>query len=112
MARLRLDYKKFVERATEVVVIGPEGEEVFKYHWKRGEYPFVGIADPDHKIADLYNQQFNLLKMGRMPAHLLIDKSGYIRFQHHGDSMRDIVDNKFIFILLDKINPETELNNN
>ena len=112
MAQLRLDYKKFVERATEVVVIGPEDEKVFDYHWKRGEYPFVGIPDPEHKIADLYNQRFNLLKMGRMPALLLIDKCGYVRFQHHGDSMRDIVDSKFVFNLLDKINPETEVNNN
>jgi peroxiredoxin len=112
MAQLRLDYEKFVQRTTEIVVIGPEDEEVFEYHWKRGEYPFVGIADPKHKIADLYNQQFKILKMGRMPAHIIIDTDGFIRFQHHGDSMRDIVDIKFVLNLLDKINAGTELVNN
>jgi peroxiredoxin Q/BCP len=112
MAQLRLDYEKFLERETEVIVIGPEDEDVFRYHWKRGGYPFVGIADPDHKIADLYNQQFNLLKMGRMPAHFVINKCGFIRFQHHGDSMHDIVGNKSVLNLLDKINAETELTNN
>jgi len=108
MAQLRLDYGKFLVNEVEVIAIGPEEEQVFRYHWKRGEYPFVGIADPDHKIADLYNQQVNILRMGRMPAQVIIDKNGYIRYKHHGDSMRDILDNKFVLNLFDKINSEIE----
>jgi peroxiredoxin len=111
MAQLRRDYEKFKERGVEVIIIGPEEEEVFRYHWKKGEYPFVGIADPDHKIADLYNQQVKILKMGRMPAQVIIDRDGFIRSQHHGVSMRDILENTTVLNLFDKINSENEIIN-
>lgn len=71
-------------------MVGPEGEKEFDYHWERNNYPFVGIPDPEHRIADLYGQTVNLLKIGRMPAQVFIDKEGRIRHQHFGDSMRDI----------------------
>ena len=52
--------------------------------------PFVGLPDPDHEVLDLYGQQFKILKMGRMPAEFVVDRSGLIQFVHYGKSMRDI----------------------
>ena len=93
MAQLRQEYGEFVNRGVEILVIGPEDEGTFKYHWEKTDLPFIGIPDPDHQIADLYGQTVNLLKLGRMPAQVIIDKGGYIRYQHFGDSMRDITSN-------------------
>jgi len=69
--------------------------------------PFVGTADPKHVIANLYGQKVKLLKLGRMPALMVIDKEGKIRYQHYGDSMSDIPSNEEILSLLDNLNKES-----
>ncbi len=111
MAQLRRDYDKFVDKGVEILVIGPEDEEVFKYHWEKNNNPFIGIPDPDHQIADLYGQTVNLLKLGRMPAQVIIDKGGYIRYQHFGDLLRDITSNQYVLKVFDHLNEESDPNN-
>ena len=49
------------------------------------------------------------IQMGRMPAQVLIDKSGRIRYRHFGNSMADITDNRQILALLDELNQEVEI---
>jgi peroxiredoxin Q/BCP len=106
MAQLRQDYKGFVERNTEVIAVGPDSRRAFKDYWQANEMPFIGLADPNHVVAKQYSQEVNLLKFGRIPAQLLIDKSGTIRYLHYSNSMSDIPDNQEIFELLDEINNE------
>ena len=112
MAQLRQDYNKFTERETEILVVGPEDKAAFEDYWNEHDLPFVGLPDPDHRIANLYGQQVKLLQMGRMPAQVLIDKSGRIRYRHFGNSMADITDNRNILVLLDALNQEEELDSN
>jgi peroxiredoxin len=108
MAQLRRDYQKFIERETEILVVGPDVQAAFKDYWEKHDLPFIGLPDPDHRIANLYGQQVKLLQMGRMPAQVLIDKSGIIRYHHLGNSMADIIDNRKILSLLDELNQEVE----
>ena len=63
--------------------------------------PFIGIHDPEHKVANLYGQEFNILKLGRMP-------DGNLRLKHKGKFIGDILSNKKILALLDEINREEE----
>jgi len=100
MAQLRQDYSLFEEKDTVVAAIGPEDKETFAKYWKEHDMPFPGIPDPEHRIADLYKQKVNLLKLGRMPAQVIIDKQGIIRYIHYGNSMKDIPDNQDILKLL------------
>jgi peroxiredoxin Q/BCP len=104
MAQLRQDYQKFVGNDAEIIVIGPESRKSFALYWDRENFPFVGAPDPDHRIADLYRQEVKLLKLGRLPALMVIDKEGAIRYRHYGESMRDIPDNSEILSILDKLN--------
>jgi peroxiredoxin Q/BCP len=69
--------------------------------------PFIGLPDPKHKVANLYGQEVKLLKLGRIPALLLINKKGHVCYQHYSDSMSDIPENSLILGLLDKINSES-----
>lgn len=101
---MRDDYAEFTFRQTEILAIGPDGPRAFQRYWEENNIPYVGLPDPKHEIADLYKQQVNLLKLGRLPAAMLLDKAGNLRYQHYGDSMADIPDNKLFFILLDTIN--------
>ena len=106
MAQLRQDYQKFIMRDAEIVAIGPESTDTFTAWWSKHNMPFPGLPDPDHTVAKLYGQQVKLLKLGRLPAQMVIDKKGLIRFVHHGNSMADIVENDKIITLLDQLNGE------
>ena len=103
MAQLRQDYLLFQERDTIVVAVGPEDRETFAKYWKENGMPFTGIPDPKHKVAGLYGQEVSITKLGRMPAQMVIDKNGILRYVHYGRSMKDIPANKEILDLLDDI---------
>lgn len=100
MAQLRQDYEGFVSLDTEVVVVGPESAEAFKNYWEKEKLPFIGLPDPEHKVLKLYGQEVSLFKLGRMPAQMLIDKAGMVRFVHYGHSMTDIPSNEALMDLL------------
>ncbi len=107
MAQLRQDYSEFTRRQTEVLVVGPEDRPTFAQYWRDQELPFVGLPDPTHQVANQYGQQVKLLKLGRLPALLVIDKQGQICYRHYGHSMSDIPDNREILNLLDTLNGGT-----
>ncbi len=101
MAQLRQDYEKFVKLNTEILVAGPEKAEAFKDYWAKENLPFIGLPDPEHKVLKLYGQEVKIFKLGRMPAQVMIDKSGKVRFVHYGHSMTDIPENKELIELLE-----------
>ena len=111
MAQLRQDYSSFLERNSDIVVIGPEGAEKFKNYWLENDLPFIGLPDPRHNILKLYGQQIKIFKFGRMPAQVIIDRNGIARYVHYGKSMSDIPQNKELLELLDAINFEFNSNN-
>jgi len=100
MAQLRQDYQRFKELDTKIIVIGPEKAESFLKYWEKNDLEFIGLPDPKHRILKLYGQEVNLFKLGRMPAQMLIDKSGVLRYVHYGHSMADIPENKEILSLI------------
>ena len=104
MAQLRQDYQEFVKREAEVVVVGPEDQEAFASYWEKEDMPFVGCPDLDHSVANRYGQEVKLLKMGRLPAMMVIDKIGEIVYCHYGDSMKDFAENQEVLALLDRLN--------
>ena len=106
MAQLRQDYPQFVDQQAEIVVVGPEDSRAFEDYWQKEALPFVGLPDPDHRVANLYGQQVKLLKMGRMPALMVVDIEGRIRDLHYGDSMRDIPANAHVLQVLEQANRE------
>lgn len=106
MAQLRRDYDKFAELEAEVIAVGPEDAKSFREFWEGHKMPFPGIPDPEHKIAKLYGQKVNFLKLGRMPALIVIDKEGRTRYGHYGDSMSDIPTDEEILAMLDNLNKE------
>lgn len=104
MAQLRQDYPEFAARAVEVVVVGPEDAQAFADYFQRESLPFVGLPDPKASVLKLYGQEVNLFKLGRMPAQVLVDKTGLARFVHYGHNMSDIPPNEEILGLADEMN--------
>lgn len=106
MAQLRQDYSAFLDKDSDIVVIGPDGASKFKNYWRKHNLPFIGLPDPQHKTLKLYGQQIKLFKFGRMPAQVMIDKNGIARYAHYGKSMSDIPTNEELLKLLDEFNLE------
>jgi peroxiredoxin Q/BCP len=102
MAQLRQDYAEFKKRDAEIVIVGPEDRSAFLSYWAKESLPYVGLADPDHTVASRYGQEVKLLRMGRMPATVVVDKTGQIIYAHYGDSMKDIPANREILAVLDE----------
>jgi peroxiredoxin Q/BCP len=104
MAQLRQDYQQFVDSDAKIIVVGPEGADAFKRYWEQERLPFIGLSDANHSVLKTYGQKINLFKLGRMPAQVLVDKSGVARYIHYGHSMKDIPATSEIIQLLEDLN--------
>jgi peroxiredoxin Q/BCP len=104
MAQLRDAYDGFTAHGSEIIVVGPERAAAFRVYWQKNRLPFVGLPDPKHQVLKQYGQQVNLFKLGRMPAQVIVDLQGRVRFAHYGHSMMDIPPTGEILALLDNIN--------
>jgi peroxiredoxin Q/BCP len=104
MAQLRQDYAKFIAQDTEVIAVGPDSLADFQRFWEKQAMPFIGLADPDHQVARQYDQEVNLLKFGRIPAQMIVDKNGIVQYVHYAKAMSDIPDNQEMLKKLEKIN--------
>ncbi len=90
MTQLRQNYQHITTLNTEVIVVGPEDKQTFLSYWEKEDLPFIGLPDPEHKVLKLYRQEVNIFKLGRMPAQMLVDMSGTLRYVHYGKSMADM----------------------
>lgn len=103
MAQLRQDHHKFSQADTTIIVVGPEEPAAFKKYFTENNLPFIGLPDPKSSVLKLYGQEVNLFKLGRMPAMVIIDKLGIVRFVHYGHSMSDIPKNDEVLTTLTEI---------
>ena len=106
MAQLRQDYQEYAARQTEVFVVGPENKAAFAQYWQENSLPFIGLPDPKATVLRRYGQEVDLFKLGRMPAQVIVDKKGLVRYIHYGHSMSDIPENCELLDLLDRLNRE------
>ena len=106
MAQLRQSYEEFIKRDTEIVVVGPDLPQMFTAYWAREKLPYIGLADPKHTVADRYGQQVKILKWGRMPALMILDKRGRVRFVHYAEDMKDYPELHELYDTLDALSIE------
>ncbi len=104
MAQLRQDFEKFNNENTTILVVGPEDSKAFAKYWDKNDLPFIGLPDPKHTVLKLYGQEIKLFKFGRMPAMVIIDMQGIVRFVHYGHSMSDIPENNDVLETLQALN--------
>ncbi len=93
MMQLHQDLAKFNALNINIVVICPEKRESVVKFTEKTPLDLNLVSDSKHIIANRYNQQVNWLKLGRMPAQIVIDKNGKKVFEHFSNSMSDIVEN-------------------
>ena len=98
---MRQHHEELVARGIEVLVLGPDKLERFRGYWEKHDLPSLGLPDPKHEVLKLYGQEVNLFKLGRMPATVLVDKSGVVRLAHYGRSMGDVTSTHDVLAALD-----------
>ena len=98
---MKQDYQKFTSRNATIVVVAPHTAEKVVEYWKKEELPMIGIPDEGGTLANLYGQEWKLLKLGRMPALFVIDRKGALAFAQYGTSMSDIPGNSEMLKVLD-----------
>jgi len=103
MAQLRQDHEAFAQRGAQVLIVGPDGPRAFQRFWEEQAMPFIGLSDVGSVVSQHYQQEVNLLKLGRMPAVFIIDPNGIIRYAHYAQNMADIPHNTQLFEVLDAI---------
>jgi peroxiredoxin len=108
MAQLRQDFQKFNDENTVILVVGPENSNAFANYWAKNDLPFIGLPDPKHTVLKRYGQQIKIFKFGRMPAMVIVDRQGIVRFVHYGHSMSDIPENSDVLETLKSLNQETQ----
>jgi peroxiredoxin Q/BCP len=95
------DFKAFTSRNATIVVVAPHAAETIAEYWKKEDLPMIGVPDADGKLANLYGQEWKLLKLGRMPALFVIDRQGTLAFTQYGKNMSDIPRNSDVLKVLD-----------
>ncbi len=100
---MRQDQAKFDAIGAAVLILGPDGPNAFKKYWAENDMPFIGLPDLRSRVANLYDQEVNLFKLGRMPALFVIDHERVIRYAHYGDSMQDIPPNEKVLEVLEQL---------
>ena len=99
------DLKKFNELNTEIYAILPdtlENAKEFESKFANSEYPIY--YDDKKKVNKMLKQEIKPLKFGRMPALLIIDKQGLIRYAYYSDSMDDIPKNNDLLNIIEELN--------
>lgn len=101
---MKKDFNDFKNRKAQIVVVAPHGAGKVKNYWARENLPFFGIPDPEGTLGKLYGQEWNPIKLGRMPSLFIIDQKGVITFAQYAKNMADIPENDRLFKILEELN--------
>ncbi len=108
MAQLRHDFEAFKALDTVILVVGPENDRAYSRYWSTNRLPFIGLPDPEHRVLKQFGQEIKIFKWGRMPAMLIIDKAGQVRFVHYGHNMSDIPENQDVLQTIRDLGMQSE----
>ncbi|MBN1381335.1 MAG: redoxin domain-containing protein [Deltaproteobacteria bacterium] len=98
---MKEDFEEFTSRNATIVVVAPHSASKVTEYWKNEQLPMIGVPDKEGTLAELYGQEWKLLKLGRMPALFVIDRNGGIAFAQYGTNMTDIPSNSEVLKVLD-----------
>ena len=103
---MRQEHARITAHDAEIVVISPDYPSAVRRFWKDEQLPFVGVPDPKHAVASLYEQETKVLALGRLPAMVVIDRTGIVRQVNYGTSILDIAPTATVEGWLRRINSQ------
>jgi len=103
LTELARRYDEFRRRNTEIIAVGADSAPAFERFWIAADIPFIGVPDTDRTVLRRYGQQVRLMRLGRLPAVVLVDREGIVRWVHYGGSMMDVPPTDEILRVLDEM---------
>ena len=104
VGRLRNDFAKFEELNAFLYPILVDGEKnASKMEQKYAARKFAIFYDEKNEVSKVLHQEKKILKLGRMPGLLVVDKEGIVQYAYYSDSMKDIPKNEWILEVLQKL---------
>lgn len=85
-------------------ILADKEENAKKLEEKYARNAYAIFYDETKKVPDMLNQEVKLLKLGRMPGLLIMDKQGIIQYAYYSDNMHDIPENDVLLEELKKLN--------
>lgn len=105
MHDLNEDLKKFEEQEAVIFPILADSESGAKQlELTCNECQIPIYFDKPKKVLKELHQEVILSKAGRMPAVIIVDKEGVVRYAYFGESMSDIPANDVLLTVLKEIN--------
>jgi peroxiredoxin len=96
LGQLEADLAQFRQKNTKVIAIAVQDEAGAQASVGGANVSFPVLADPDHRVADVYGV-YNLLGDGvATPAVFVVDKSGQIAWSYIGQNISDRPNNQTI----------------
>jgi len=78
-----------------------ENAQKLESKYAKSKYPIY--YDETKKVAKLLHQEWKILKLGRMPGMLIVDRDGVIQWAYYSSSMSDIPKNEVVLEVLEKL---------
>ncbi len=98
------DYEKFQQLDTALYPILVDNVDNAKELERKYAKKYPIYYDEQEKVAKMLNQESKILKLGRMPGLLIVDKQGIIQYAYYGDSMSDIPENPELLEVINNLN--------
>jgi peroxiredoxin len=106
MAQLRLDYQKFSDLNTEILVMVPNGPKMIERHIKQFDTKYRILTDKGSKVAAQYFQVKKFFAFGT-PTVFLVDQTGKIIYNLYANSLVAEPDNDEPLKLLSSLKVES-----
>lgn len=103
---LRLGKKvdEFVKFDAEIIaILTDKAKNAKKMEEKYAKNKIPIYYDTEKKVGKLLKQEWAITKLGRMPAMLIVNKQGIVKWAYYSDSMSDIPKNQEILEFLETL---------
>ncbi|MBD3229692.1 MAG: redoxin domain-containing protein [Candidatus Lokiarchaeota archaeon] len=103
MGRLAARYDDFQSLDTELypILVDKIGNaKKMEEKYAKGKFPIY--YDEEKNVSKLLKQEVKILKLGRMPGLLIIDKEGVIQYAYYSSSMKDIPKNNDVIAVIEE----------
>lgn len=78
-----------------------QNAQLMEQKYAKQQFPIY--YDPAKMVANMLHQEVRLVKLGRMPGLLVVDKQGIIRYAYYSEGMSDIPSNEDVFEILEQL---------
>lgn len=105
LRRIANDLHYFMDLNVELIPILQDNKKnTKKMEEQHVKNKFPIYYDVKREVGKVFKQEMNILKLGRMPATLIVDKDGIIKWAYYADSLEDIPSNDEILDIIKNLN--------